>query len=188
MIVNPGDWAKLWELVEEDFNASSEKGVSLLFSVQEVETVCALKMLQLALAKHNVRYDLYPVEHCTGLRKTLHVLLHESMHERTLVLINCGACDFIQDLAPESAANVRFIVVDSHRPVHPKYNNDDDSDHFLFLADDDPLQLQSIPLCNELDDLAVEGEGKSCSPATAAAIPQLGHWQAAALQSQQVLA
>jgi hypothetical protein len=48
MIVNPGDWGKLWELVEEDFNASSEKGVSLLFSVQEVETVCALKMLQVS--------------------------------------------------------------------------------------------------------------------------------------------
>jgi hypothetical protein len=74
------------------------------------------------------------------------------------VLINCGACDFIQDLAPESAANVRFIIVDSHRPVHPKYNNDDDSDHFLLLADDDPLQLQSIPVCSELDDLAIEGK------------------------------
>lgn len=77
---------------------------------------------------------------------------------RTVFLINCGAGAFIKDFAPTSAHNVRFVVVDSHRPVHPKYNDQQDTDCFLFLAPDDPQQLQDIPVRHEFDDVTEAGK------------------------------
>jgi hypothetical protein len=77
---------------------------------------------------------------------------------RTVVLINCGAGHFARDLQPASAQGVRFVVVDSHRPVCPKYNDADDIECVLLLDDDDPLSLQQIPLASDLDRLSEERE------------------------------
>lgn len=44
-----------------------------------------------------------------------------------MVLLNCGASTYVPDLAPLSAANVRYIVIDSHRPVDVRYNNEGDT-------------------------------------------------------------
>lgn len=46
MIVGPEDWQQLWDVIEDEFSQSTEKTISVLFSVQEVETVCAVKLLQ----------------------------------------------------------------------------------------------------------------------------------------------
>lgn len=74
------------------------------------------------------------------------------------MLINCGASHFARDLQPTSAQNVRFVVVDSHRPVNPKYNDENDIECVLLLDDDDPLQLGDIPAADELDDLTEQRE------------------------------
>lgn len=73
-------------------------------------------------------------------------------------MINCGAGAFVRDFVPASASNVRYVVVDSHRPVHPKYNDKNDMDCFLFLAPDDPQQLHEIPEKDDCDDITEEGE------------------------------
>lgn len=39
-------WAQLWGAVEDEMQDSSEKGLTIIFSVQEVETVCSVKMMQ----------------------------------------------------------------------------------------------------------------------------------------------
>jgi hypothetical protein len=77
---------------------------------------------------------------------------------RTVVLINCGAGHFARDLQPASAQGVRFVVVDSHRPVCPKYNDADDIECVLLLDEDDPLSLQQIPQVSDLDRLSEERE------------------------------
>lgn len=79
---------------------------------------------------------------------------------RTIVLLNCGASTYVKDFAPASCYGTRFIVVDSHRPVHPRYNNSDDTDALLVLAEDDPLPRQEVPPANDaLDALSAQGEG-----------------------------
>lgn len=45
MIISSAHWNTLWEAIKEDFPQSSEKGIAVVFSLQEVETVCAVKML-----------------------------------------------------------------------------------------------------------------------------------------------
>lgn len=83
---------------------------------------------------------------------------------RTVVLLNCGASTYVKDLAPVSCTNARFIVVDSHRPVDPRYNNADDMDALLVLAEDDPIPQQEVPPANEgIDNLTPEGESFSCA-------------------------
>jgi hypothetical protein len=78
---------------------------------------------------------------------------------RTVVLLNCGASTYVKDLAPASCQGTRFIVVDSHRPVHPRYNNGDDTDALLVLAEDDPLPKHEVPPANDaLDGLSAQGE------------------------------
>lgn len=70
---------------------------------------------------------------------------------RTVILINCGASCFVKDLAPEASKNVRYIVIDSHRPIHPSYNDTSDLDVLLVLAEDDPLPQHEVPAVCELD-------------------------------------
>lgn len=45
MIISSHQWRVLWEAITDDFPGSTEKGLSVIFSLQEVETVCAVKML-----------------------------------------------------------------------------------------------------------------------------------------------
>lgn len=40
------NYSTVWDAVEEEFGLSSEKGVTIIFSVHEVETVCSVKMMQ----------------------------------------------------------------------------------------------------------------------------------------------
>ena len=40
------EWAEVWGAIEDDMQESAEKGLTIFFSVHEVETVCAVKMLQ----------------------------------------------------------------------------------------------------------------------------------------------
>lgn len=48
MILNgtPEEWVALWGAIEDEMQDSIEKGLTVIFSVHEVETVCAVKMMQ----------------------------------------------------------------------------------------------------------------------------------------------
>lgn len=75
------------------------------------------------------------------------------------MLLNCGASTHVASLAPASCQFTRYIIIDSHRPIHPRYNDPADHECLLVLSDDDPLPAQDIPLANEdLDNMPAEGE------------------------------
>lgn len=79
---------------------------------------------------------------------------------RTVFLLNCGASIFAPELVPSSCVNVRFVVVDSHRPVHPNYNDPEDLSALFMLSSDDPLTEGEIPPANTtLDSMTLEGMG-----------------------------
>lgn len=82
-----------------------------------------------------------------------------------MVLLNCGANSYVPELAPPSANNVRYVIIDSHRPVDVRYNNPDDLDAVMVLAGDDPLPHDVIPPCSDLDNLTEDGAlllGRRC--------------------------
>ena len=58
-------WADLWNVIEEEMAESTEKGLTVIFSVQEVETVCAVKMMQVRSTQQRV------VSQCAGARQQL---------------------------------------------------------------------------------------------------------------------
>ena len=37
---------------------------------------------------------------------------------RIVMMVNCGACEAVQDVRQHLPANTRLVVVDSHRPIH----------------------------------------------------------------------
>eukprot|EP00879_Flechtneria_rotunda_P029924 GHRR01032391.1.p1 GENE.GHRR01032391.1~~GHRR01032391.1.p1 ORF type:complete len:242 (+),score=77.02 GHRR01032391.1:1582-2307(+) len=154
MILSSENWTDIWEVVEDELQLSTEKGVAIIHSLHEVETVCAVKMLQLGLKTRDINYSTYPVDNQAELHNKISKLLEGSLEFRTVMLINCGASKFVQ--APASAANVRFVVIDSHRPIHPRYNNEDDHDVFFLLDIDDPLDKQRVPAADILDDMTEE--------------------------------
>jgi hypothetical protein len=45
-------WAQLWGAVEDEMQDSCEKGLTIIFSVHEVETVCSVKMMQVCEGQH----------------------------------------------------------------------------------------------------------------------------------------
>jgi hypothetical protein len=82
---------------------------------------------------------------------------------RTFLLLNCGGSRFVPDEVaspgpedgplgqpPEGLLDgVRFVVVDSHRPVHPAYNDDGDQNALLVLRADDPVRKEDVPRRND---------------------------------------
>ena len=45
---------------------------------------------------------------------------------RTVMLVNCGACENLRELLPLTA-NTRAVVIDSHRPIHHRCDSDLDT-------------------------------------------------------------
>ncbi|KIZ03469.1 hypothetical protein MNEG_4489 [Monoraphidium neglectum] len=108
---------------------------------------------------NNWRPSYYPVGDFRELRENMRETLHESSEERTVVMINCGATCHVKQLLEEagiSAVNIRFVVIDSHRPIDARYNDDNDRDYLLLLDDDDPCPRESIPPYSPLDEMTDE--------------------------------
>ncbi|KAF8055841.1 MOV10L1 [Scenedesmus sp. PABB004] len=161
MILPPEGWSEVWNIILEERQESQERGLAILFSTQEVETVCSLKLLAVALKARSVNYALLPVENVAQLRDTIGSLLADSVELRTVLLVNCGAGQWVRGMVPPSALNVRFVVVDSHRPVDPRYNNGDDLENVLVLAHDDPLPAAEVPPADAIDDLTDAGAARA---------------------------
>lgn len=45
----PEEWDAIWGAIEDEMQESTEKGITVIFSVHEVETVCAVKMMQVSI-------------------------------------------------------------------------------------------------------------------------------------------
>ena len=67
---------------------------------------------------------------------------------RTVILINCGATRYAHDYIDSSkTTNVRFIIFDSHRPIDPRYDNEEDTTAVLVLDDREaPGGSDAVPM------------------------------------------
>lgn len=87
------------------------------------------------------------------------ILIHRAtclQAERTVMLVNCGACEDVRAML-ELPDAVRVIVIDAHRPIHHSYNDDADTDT-LFLHDaTDGTAAEDIPLASDSESSSDSG-------------------------------
>ncbi len=63
---------------------------------------------------------------------------------RTCIFLNCGATLNIRDLV-DLGESIRAVVIDSHRPIHHSYNDDEDKMACAVIAKDDYVKKDEIP-------------------------------------------
>jgi hypothetical protein len=63
---------------------------------------------------------------------------------RTCIFLNCGATLNIRDLV-DLGDSIRAVVIDSHRPIHHSYNDDEDKMACAVIAKDDYVSKGEIP-------------------------------------------
>ncbi|KAI8474166.1 MAG: CDC45-like protein-domain-containing protein [Monoraphidium minutum] len=156
MIITSELLPDLWRQVTQERASSAEKSLVVLHSIAEVDSACATRLLMRFLDQNNWRPSYYPVGDFRDLREVMRDILQGSEEDRTVVMINCGATVYVKHIMEEAginAVNVRFIIIDSHRPVDTRYNNETDNDYLLLLDGDDPCPPDSVPPFSPLDDI-----------------------------------
>jgi hypothetical protein len=75
------------------------------------------------------------------------------------VFVNCGAATYTGNMmASIPCANVRCLVIDSHRPIDTRFDNPGQTEHMLLLGEDEALAAEEWPGYNPLDDMSQERE------------------------------
>ena len=103
---------------------------------------CVLQLLQ--TAEQAMLFVLHNIRCCRS-----HVPLAMQDY-RTAFFINCGAMTDVAELGISMDAavrgNIRFVIIDSHRPIHHCFNDDNDQDNILLHAPDwGDVPLDAVP-------------------------------------------
>lgn len=102
--------------VRKDFFDLLQHERILLVANIDVDSVCAVKILQTLLQCDNVQYTLVPVQGKSDLIRAFEDNAGEGSGVRYVVMINCGATiDLVDFLDPPE--DLVIFVADSHRPI-----------------------------------------------------------------------
>ena len=88
----------------------------LLVTNIDVDSVCAVKILQTLLQCDNIEYTLVPIQGKSDLIKAFEDNTGEDSGVNYVVLINCGATMDLEDFLHPHKDLVIFVA-DSHRPI-----------------------------------------------------------------------
>ena len=103
--------------IRKDFFDLLQHERILLLANVDVDSVCAIKILQTLLQCDNVQYTLVPVQGKSDLIRAFEDNTGEDSGVRYAVMINCGATvDLVDFLEPPG--DLVIFVADSHRPIH----------------------------------------------------------------------
>lgn len=102
--------------IRKDFFDLLQHERILLVANVDVDSVCAVKILQTLLQCDNVLYTLVPIQGKSDLIKAFEDNAGEGSGVRFVVMINCGATiDLVDFLDPPE--DLVIFVADSHRPI-----------------------------------------------------------------------
>ena len=88
----------------------------LLVAYNDVDSVCAVKILQTLLQCDNIKYTLVHIQGKSDLSKAFEDNTGEDSGVRYVVLLNCGATiDLVDFLDPPK--DLVIFVADSHKPI-----------------------------------------------------------------------
>ena len=101
--------------LKQNFYQVLKRGRVLILAANDVDSVCASKILQTLLQADGVMYTLVPVTSLQDLNDAFHK--HNSQ-ANSVVTVNCGAVTPLQEVLNLSEIpNLPIFVIDSHRPL-----------------------------------------------------------------------
>eukprot|EP00884_Botryococcus_braunii_P009585 jgi/Botrbrau1/18628/Bobra.0367s0065.1 len=152
MIIHKGQFAHLYEVIKADFPSSEEKKLIVFVSAADCDSVCALRILSTFLNKDNVYFSMFPVTTYAEIQKICETQLASTQDLKNVLFINCGATEDLEELF-EVSQMTRIVVIDSHRPIHPKFKQRDETwQNIVLLLDDSQYDIDDIPDAPEEDE------------------------------------
>ena len=112
------------DIRKEFFDLLQNERILLVANKNNVDSVCAVKILQTLLQCDNIKYTLVPVLGISDLSKAFEDNTGEDSGVKYVVLINCGATIDLEDFLKPHEDLVIFVA-DSHKPIDVcnAYNN-----------------------------------------------------------------
>ena len=119
-------------------HARSGLAVTILVSRNDVDSLCALKILVSLLRDNNITYSVFPVAGYDNLYE--HNGRFGGEEERAVVLLNCGATDDLGEaLGLTEMGGARAWVIDCHRPINHR-NLSESNRRVAVLVDDEDMR------------------------------------------------
>ncbi|KAI9010687.1 CDC45 family [Hyaloraphidium curvatum] len=132
-IVQPVDFARLYDQIRKDAVHNRDSPV-IIFAANDVDALCAARILQALLAADQVKNTLIPVSGYTDLAAESAKHVENKAELRSIVTINCGGMVDLKEFFSLPSERVRVYVIDSHRPLN--LQNLFGSPQICVLADD----------------------------------------------------
>lgn len=138
--------------------AANNGGPVLIFTASaDPDALATVRTLTSLLKADLIRYEVHPVDGYAHLHDKFQALVSgdAAVEPRAILCVNCGAMvdlEAVLQLGSESliaAADVRVLVIDSHRPYHLRNVN---SDRIVLLHDSDDFDHADLPINLNLED------------------------------------
>ena len=101
--------------LKQNFYQVLKRGRVLILAANDVDSLCASKILQALLQADGVMYTLVPV---TSLQDLNDAFQKHNSQANSVVMVNCGAVTPLQELLNLSEVpDLPIFVIDSHRPL-----------------------------------------------------------------------
>ncbi|GAB5358371.1 hypothetical protein AAMO2058_000451800 [Amorphochlora amoebiformis] len=164
MLVERKKLDEAYAVIKKDAEEQRNKSV-VIFVSQEVDSLCAFKILTHLLQMDAIQWQAFPVSGYSDLKAANDSHLQGNEDVRSVVMINCGGTVDLQDFL-QLNENVSVYVLDSHRPYN--LNNVRETNLQIRVLDDDSTHVDegypSDVSSGSEDSSESEGEFKDQSP------------------------
>ncbi|KAJ3342740.1 hypothetical protein HDU93_001312 [Gonapodya sp. JEL0774] len=118
-LVTPPDFERVYAEIRRQGSMPDAHPV-LVFVSNDVDAVCAGKIIISLLSADNIRHSLVPIGSYTDLGKANDERITGREDLRSLILVNCGALVEAADFFNLAHPDARIYIVDTHRPCNLK--------------------------------------------------------------------
>eukprot|EP00954_Amorphochlora_amoebiformis_P027141 1383538-Amorphochlora_amoeboformis.AAC.2 len=137
MLVERKKLDEAYAVIKKDAEEQRNKSV-VIFVSQEVDSLCAFKILTHLLQMDAIQWQAFPVSGYSDLKAANDSHLQGNEDVRSVVMINCGGTVDLQDFL-QLNENVSVYVLDSHRPYN--LNNVRETNLQIRVLDDDSTHV-----------------------------------------------
>lgn len=125
-----------------------------IYCSYEVDSICAVKILQILLSQENMRYSIKPVTSISDLKNKLDSIKHQQ-EVGYVFFINCGGQIALMDYLKQfDNEKIRGVLMDSHRPLN--HQNISQNSKNLIIIDDKKINKENCPNAEDLEYLEEE--------------------------------
>lgn len=145
IVTSHSEWVAVYNAIKEESRQSDEKHVFIYASASDVDSVAALRILERLLRHDMIPHGWLAVSRYQEVIDDFNKYYEEGDDNmRTAILINCGAAEDVRSLLNlYERANVRVVIIDSHRPICHMNNVDMATDNVVVFLDESEGCLKS---------------------------------------------